>query len=228
MTKIKKKSEKDPSNGDGLIRVFIVDDHTMFRESIAAALELNAQISVLGMAGSGREALDKIKETSPDVILMDIKMPKMDGIKTCQLLKKAMPEANIIMLTVSEEEANVIEAIGAGASGYVLKSMPLNELVRAIKLVNEGKAMLHPDITKQLIAEFKRLTDKESNKFNLSDREVEVLQLLAYGYTNKEIAARLFISQQTVKSHVIHIFQKVGAVDRTEAVAIALRHGIVE
>lgn len=210
------------------VKILITDDHAMVRESLSAALNTRPSIQVVGTAGNGREAIEKAKQLNPDVVLMDIKMPNMDGIKACRLLKNSMPDVHVIMLTVMDDESHVIEAINAGASGYILKSMPVNELLRAIKLTMEGKAMLHPSATKKLISEFKRLADDGSGKFKLSERELEVLQLLAYGYTNKEIAGKLTISQQTVKSHVIHIFQKLGASDRTEAVAIALRKGMVE
>lgn len=210
------------------VKIMVVDDHTLVRESLATALRVSHEIEVVGTAGSGREALEKAKSLRPDVILMDIKMPKMNGIKACRLIKNALPETNIIMLTVMDDEASVIEAVSAGASGYVLKSMPVNELVKAVKLAKAGKATLHPDAALKLIREFRKMIDDEASKFNLTARELEVLQLLAYGYTNRKIAEKMFISEQTVKSHVIHIFQKLGAADRTEAVAIALRKGLVE
>ena len=210
------------------IKVLITEDHTMMRESLSNTLGNHPTIHVVGTANTGREAIAEAKNLEPDVVLMDIKMPRMDGIKACRLLKKSLPDTHVIMLTVMDDESHVIDAISAGASGYILKSMSVNELIRAIKLAVEGKSILHPSATKQLINEFKKLNDNGACKFRLSDRELQVLQLLAYGYTNKEVAGDLSISQQTVKSHVIHIFQKVGASDRTEAVAIALRKGIVE
>ncbi|NPV60511.1 MAG: response regulator transcription factor [Actinobacteria bacterium] len=210
------------------IKVMVVDDHTMVRESLATALSTSPDIEVVGTAGSGREALEKAKALHPEVILMDINMPKMNGIKACRLIKGALPEVNVVMLTVMDDEASVIEAVSAGASGYVLKSMPVSELVKAVKLAKNGKSMLHPDAALKLIRQFRKLLDDEAAKFSLTNRELEVLQLLAYGYTNKKIAEKMFISEQTVKSHVIHIFQKLGAADRTEAVAIALRKGLVE
>lgn len=210
------------------IKVLIAEDHEMVRESLASMLSNHPTIHMVGTACNGREAVEKAKQLEPDVVLMDIKMPNMDGIKACRLLKKAQPDVLVIMLTVMDDESHVIDAITAGASGYILKSMSINELLRAIKLAVEGKSILHPTATKQLINEFKKLNDNETSRFHISDRELEVLQLLAYGNTNKEIARDLTISQQTVKSHVIHIFQKLDASDRTEAVAIALRRGIVE
>lgn len=210
------------------IRVLVVDDHAMVRESISATLSASPDMNVVGMASSGREALDKAREVKPQVILMDIRMPAMDGIKACRLIKKSMPDVQVIIISAFDEELYVTEAIGAGASGFMLKSMPVNELVRAIKLTVEGKSILHPSATRKLISEFRRMANEGGQPFKLTDRELEVLQLLAYGDTNKEIANNLKISQQTVKSHVIHIFQKLGASDRTEAVAIALRKGIVE
>jgi two-component system NarL family response regulator len=210
------------------IKVMVVDDHTLVRDCLATALKASPNIDVVGTAGSGREALEKAKALKPEVILMDIKMPKMNGIKACRLIKKALPDTSVIMLTVMDDEASVIEAVSAGASGYILKSMPVTELVKAIKLAKNGKSVLHPDAALKLIREFRKMVDDEAAKFNLTNRELEVLQLLAYGYTNKKIAEKMFISEQTVKSHVIHIFQKLGAADRTEAVAIALRKGLIE
>ena len=210
------------------IKVLIAEDHEMVRESLSTALSNHTTIHVVGTACNGREAIEKAKQLEPDVVLMDIKMPNLDGIKACRLLKKAQPNVQVIMLTVMDDESHVIDAITAGASGYILKSMSINELLRAIKLAVEGKSLLHPSATKQLINEFKKLNDDGTTRFHISDRELEVLQLLAYGHTNKEIAKDLSISQQTVKSHVIHIFQKLSASDRTEAVAIALRRGMVD
>ena len=210
------------------IKVMVVDDHTMVRESLATALMTSPDIEVIGTAGSGREALERAKDLKPEVILMDIKMPRMNGIKACRLIKNALPETQVVMLTAFDDEANVLEAVSAGASGYVLKSMPVNELVKAVKLARNGKSMLHPEAALKLIRQFRRMLDDEASKFNLTNRELEVLQLLAYGYTNRKIAEKMYISEQTVKSHVIHIFQKLGASDRTEAVAIALRKGLVE
>ena len=210
------------------IKVLIAEDHEMVRESLSNMLSNYPTIHVVGTACNGREAIEKAKQLEPDVVLMDIKMPNMDGIKACRLLKKAQPDVRVIMLTIMDDESHVIDAITAGASGYILKSMSVNELLRAIKLAVEGKSLLHPTATKQLINEFNKLSDDGASRFHISDRELEVLQLLAYGYTNKEVARDLTISQQTVKSHVIHIFQKLGASDRTEAVAIALRRGMVE
>ena len=210
------------------IKVLIAEDHEMVRESLSNTLSNHPTIYVVGTARNGSEAIEKAKKLEPDVVLMDIKMPGMDGIKACRLLKKAQPGVQVIMLTVMDDESHVIDAITAGASGYILKSMSINELLRAIKLAIEGKSLLHPSATKQLVDEFRKLSDDGASRFRISDRELEVLQLLAYGHTNKEIARDLTISQQTVKTHVIHIFQKLDASDRTEAVAIALRRGMVE
>jgi len=212
----------------GQIKVLIAEDHEMVRESLSTTLNNHPTIHVVGTACNGREAIEKANELEPDVVLMDIKMPNLDGIKACRLLKKAQPDVHVIMLTVMDDESHVIDALSAGASGYILKSMSVDELLRAIKFAIEGKSLLHPSATKQLVDEFKKLSDDGTSRFHISDRELEVLQLLAYGRTNKEIARDLTISQQTVKSHVIHIFQKLDASDRTEAVAIALRRGMVE
>ncbi len=210
------------------IKVMVVDDHTLVRESLMTALSTSASLEVVGGAGSGREALEKARTLKPDVILMDVKMPRMNGIQACRLIKQALPEIKVVMLTMMEDESSVLESISAGASGYILKSMPVSEVVKAVKLAVEDKSPLSPEAAMKVITRFRKKMEEEASAFNLTARELEVLQLLAYGYTNKMIAEKMFISQQTVKSHVIHIFQKLGATDRTEAVAIALRKGLVE
>ena len=209
------------------IKVMIVDDHNLVREGLKAVFAQGDEIDVVGEAGSGEEAIEMVEKVKPDVILMDISMPGMNGIQATKQIRDKHPDAKIVILTMLDQEGYVYEAIKAGATGYMLKSTSSDELVNAIQTVNDGKALLHPDATAQLLKEFVTLAQNKAKDYGLSNREMEVLQLLSEGKTNKEIAKALWISEQTVKTHVAHIFDKLGTSDRTETVARALRSGLV-
>ncbi|MBU1670679.1 MAG: response regulator transcription factor [Actinobacteria bacterium] len=209
------------------IKVMIVDDHSLVREGLKAVFDQGKEIDVVGEAGSGEEAIEMVESVKPDVILMDISMPGMNGIQATKLIREKNPEAKVVILTMLDQEGYVYEAIKAGATGYMLKSTSSDDLVNAIQTVHEGKALLHPDATAQLLKEFVTLAQNKAKDYGLSNREMEVLQLLSEGNTNKEIAKALWISEQTVKTHVAHIFDKLGTSDRTETVARALRDGLV-
>src|SRR5450759_4310849 len=178
------------------IKVMIVDDHNLVREGLKAVFDQGDEIDVVGEAGSGEEAIEMVNKVKPDVILMDISMPGMNGIQATKLIRDAHPDAKIVILTMLDQEGYVYEAIKAGA-------------------------------TAQLLKEFVSLAQNKAKDYGLSNREMEVLQLLSEGNTNKEIAKALWISEQTVKTHVAHIFDKLGTSDRTETVAQALRSGLV-
>ncbi len=209
------------------IRVMVVDDHKLVREALQNILSLQADIEVVGEASSGDEAFHKAKDISPDVILMDISMPGTNGIVATRMIRDKLPDVKVIMLTMLDQEGYVYEAIKAGATGYVLKNTSIDELTRAIREVHRGDASLHPKAQAHLIKEYSHMAKSQRETYGLSDRELEVLQLLADGFTNKEIASKLYISTQTVKTHIAHIFEKLGVKDRTEAVASALRRGLV-
>jgi two-component system response regulator DegU len=209
------------------IKVMIVDDHNLVREGLKAVFSQGDEIDVVGEAGSGEQAIEMVDQVKPDVILMDISMPGMNGIQATKAIRDKHPDSKIVILTMLDQEGYVYEAIKAGATGYMLKSTSSDELVNAIQTVNEGKALLHPDATAQLLKEFVSLAQNKAKDYGLSNREMEVLQLLSEGKTNKEIAKALWISEQTVKTHVAHIFDKLGTSDRTETVAQALRTGLV-
>jgi DNA-binding NarL/FixJ family response regulator len=209
------------------IKVLVVDDHRLVREGLTSLLRIHPEIEVVGEASDGDEAVSKARALEPGVILMDISMPGMNGITATRLIKKGLPGVKVIMLTMLDQEGYVYEAIKAGATGYLLKNTGLEELVKAIKEVLKGGATLHPDAQAQLLKEYVFLARRNQDTYGLSDREIEVLQLLADGMSNKEIAAKLYISTQTVKTHIAHIFDKLGVSDRTEAVAAALRRGLV-
>ena len=209
------------------IKVLIVDDHNLVREGLKAVFDQGSEVEVVGEAGSGEEALEMVDKAKPDVVLMDISMPGMNGIQATKLIREKCPDAKVVMLTMLDQEGYVYEAVKAGAAGYMLKNTSSDDLVNAIQTVFAGKALLHPDATAQLLKEFVTLADNKAKDYGLSSREMEVLQLLSEGNTNKEIAKALWISEQTVKTHVAHIFDKLGTSDRTETVANALRSGLV-
>jgi len=209
------------------IKVMIVDDHHLVREGIRAVLDQGNDIKVVGEASTAECALEMLETSSPDVVLMDISMPGMGGIKATRSIREKHPDVKVVILTMLDQEGYVYEAVKAGATGYMLKSASSDDLVSAIKTVYDGKALLHPDATTQLLKEFANLAENRGQDYGLSNREMEVLQLLSEGKTNKELAKSLFISEQTVKTHLAHIFDKLGTSDRTETVAKALRNGIV-
>jgi DNA-binding NarL/FixJ family response regulator len=209
------------------IKVMIVDDHNLVREGLKAVFDQGTGIDVVAEAGSGEEAVEIAAEVNPDVILMDVSMPGMNGIQATRLIREANPEIKVVILTMLDQEGYVYEAVKAGATGYMLKSTSSDDLIEAIQMVNDGKALLSPYATAQLLKEFVNLADSRTRDYGLSSREMEVLQLLSEGKTNKQIAKDLWISEQTVKTHVAHIFEKLGTSDRTETVAHALRIGLV-
>jgi DNA-binding NarL/FixJ family response regulator len=209
------------------IKVMIVDDHHLVREGLKAVLDQGNDVNVVGEAATAEDALKMVERCVPDVVLMDISMPGRGGIKATKSIRDKYPGVKVVILTMLDQEGYVYEAVRAGATGYMLKSTSSDELVRAIKTVYDGKALLHPEATAQLLKEFANLAENRGQDYGLSNREMEVLRLLSDGNTNKEIAKSLFISEQTVKTHLAHIFDKLGTSDRTGTVAKALRNGLV-
>ena len=201
------------------IRVLSVDDHPLLREGIATLLNNQPDICVVGEASSGREALERFRELHPDITLMDVRLPDMSGIDAMIAIRKEFPEARVIMVTTSEGDVEIQRALAGGARGYMLKSMPPKDLVEAIRQVHAGKKRIPPTIAAHLAEHY---SDEA-----LTAREIEVLQQIAGGNRNRDIAERLFISEETVKVHIKHIMDKLGASDRTQAVAIAVRRGII-
>ena len=215
------------------IRVLIADDHTLFRRGIAAALANQAELAVVGEAVDGLEAIKKAKELIPDVVLMDLNMPNCSGLEATQALQSEMPQVKILVLTVSDSESDLFAAIKFGARGYLLKKAEPEELVHAIVSVAEGGVMVSPLMATKLLAEFNDLTAgaqkevPEQAEAHLSPREGEVLQLVAKGSTNKEIADSLFISENTVKTHLQNIMEKLHLANRSQAAAYAVKKGLV-
>jgi DNA-binding NarL/FixJ family response regulator len=208
------------------MRVMIVDDHPVTRDGLRAALGTAEDVEIVGEASSGEEAVKVVTEVGPDVVFMDVRMPGMNGIEATKAIRQGNPDTRVILFTVDESRASIAEAIQAGVSGYLLKDVGVDELVNAARLALQGKAVIHPTLTQAFIEEV-RLVDRKPEA-PLSRREVEILQRVAYGATTKEVADKLGISPHTVKTHLERIFEKLGANDRAQAVAIAIRQGLVE
>jgi DNA-binding NarL/FixJ family response regulator len=211
------------------IRALIVDDHPVTREGLRTALELSDEVVVVvGEAATGEEAVDRARELSPDVVFMDVRMPGMDGIEATRRIRHAAPATKIILITIDESRGAISEAIQAGVSGYLLKDASPDTLVDAARNAIEGNAVIHPQLTKTFIEEV-RLGEGDGPKAApLSKREREILQKVADGSTTRQVATELGISPHTVKTHLERIFEKLGANDRAQAVAIAIRTGIVQ
>jgi DNA-binding NarL/FixJ family response regulator len=210
------------------VRVLIADDHPLTRDGIRSALASDDGLEVVAEATNGEEAVKLAELHQPDVILMDMRMPGLGGIQATREITRTNPGTRVIILTVEDAQARVGDAIQAGAAGYLLKDVDAPALARAVRLAAEGCAVIHPDLTRQFVDELRQLSTGERSATALSAREVEVLQMIAYGSTNREVAEKLSISPQTVKTYLERIFTKLGVSDRTRAVAVALKLGILE
>ena len=208
------------------IRVFIADDHTIVRKGIRAVLEVVPDIEVVGEAEDGRDAVYRVAELEPDVILMDLVMPEMDGIEAIQRIQERQPGAHILVLTTFAGEDKIFPAIKAGALGYHLKDSRPQELVQAIRQVYRGESSLHPVIARKVLEELTRPSNRPPTPDPLTPREVEVLRLVAQGLENPEIAQKLVITEATVRTHVSNITSKLHVASRTQAALYALREGI--
>lgn len=226
-------------------RILIIDDHQLYREGIKRILEFEDSFEVVGEGEDGDQAVQLVRTLQPDVVIMDINMPNMNGVEATRALIEKYPDTKIIILSIHDDENYVSHALQTGASGYLLKEMDVEALIEAVKVVAEGGSYLHPKVTHNLVKEFRRLADtavngpddQGSGRLNyeiyrpyhlLTRRECEVLQLLAEGKSNKKIGETLFISEKTVKNHVSNILQKMNCVDRTQAVVEAIKKGWVE
>ena len=208
-----------------IIKVLIVDDHRVVREGLRRMLELDNTIEVIGEAGNGEEAIVKATSLSPDVILMDLKMPVMDGISATSQIKEKLPGANILMLTLYAEDF-VKQAIEAGVSGYLLKDSDCEQIIKAIHEVDDGLSPIAPSLTRKLVTDFAKLSRSNLSSI-LTERQKEILKLVAEGMKGEEIGSRLFISASTVKREIRHIFDKLGVNDRPHAVAEAMKRKII-
>ncbi|MFE2045086.1 response regulator [Streptomyces sp. NPDC059477] len=216
----------------GTIRVLIADDQQMVRQGFTVLLNTQSDIEVIGQAVNGLEAVEKAAELSPDVVLMDIRMPELGGIEATRRVTTAMPVTKVLVLTTFDLDEYVYEALRAGASGFLLKDASADQLAEAVRVVAAGDALLAPGITRRLIAEFSRLgttapVPLKQRVAALTDRETEVLSLIAKGLSNAEIAEHLVVAEQTVKTHVGRILVKLGLRDRTQAAVFAYESGVV-
>jgi DNA-binding NarL/FixJ family response regulator len=217
------------------IRAMIVDDHALFRRGLEMVLNAEPDIELVGEASDGDEAVEKAGESLPDVVLMDIRMPRSSGIDACRAMKDLVPSAKIVMLTISDEEEDLFEAIRAGASGYLLKDIPLDEVAATVRAVDGGQSLINPSMAGKLLTEFAVLARREQSEPpqqvpapKLTDREMQVLKLIARGMNNRDIAKELFISENTVKNHVRNILEKLQIHSRMEAVMVAVREKLIE
>ena len=214
-----------------MIKVLLVDDQTLIRQGIRLLLEIEPDIQVVGQAANGQTAIEQVEALQPDVVLMDVRMPEMDGVAATRELSARNPEVKVIILTTFEDDETVFEGLKAGARGYLLKDISSEEMAQAVRKVAAGQALIEPRLTRKVLAEFSRLataTDQqtpakaagfsESLPVQLTDRELEVLQALARGLSNREIAEQLVITEGTVKNHVSNLIDKLGVRDRTQAV----------
>jgi len=215
------------------IRVMIVDDHALFRRGLMMVLESEEGIDLVAEAEDGEDAIRKAEEVVPDVVLMDVRMPRVSGIEATRQISEVLPTCKILMLTVSDEEEDLYEAIKAGANGYLLKEISIEEVADAIRAVVQGQSLISPSMASKLLSEFNTLARRAEEKQQvpaprLTERELEVLKLVAQGMSNREIAEELYISENTVKNHVRNILEKLHLHSRMEAVVYAVREKLLD
>lgn len=225
-----------PNTVSKKIRVLITDDHQVVREGLASVLESKGDIEVVGLAADGKEAVAKSRELSPDVVLMDISMPNMNGVDATRQIKKENPQIGVVVLTMYGDEEYIFDLVRAGAAGYLLKDTDSAQIAKAIRAVSKGESMIHPSIAAKILNEFSQLSSGKKQKAikaskseeEMSERELTVLRLLAEGKSNKEIAGELDLSDKTVKNHIHSIFKKLNVTDRTKAVVSAVKKGLID
>jgi DNA-binding NarL/FixJ family response regulator len=227
-------AEKGTAEGQGdILRVMVVDDHALFRRGLQMVLEAEPDLDLVGEASDGEEAVKRAEELVPDVVLMDVRMPKRSGIEAARQIREVLPHVKILMLTISDEEADLYDAIKAGAAGYLLKEIPIEEVADAIRSVWAGQSRISPSMASKLLTEFAAMSKAADERPQmptpkLTDREMEVLKLVAQGMNNRDIAKDLYISENTVKNHIRNILEKLHLHSRMEAVVYAVREKMIE
>ncbi|WP_326561185.1 response regulator transcription factor [Micromonospora sp. NBC_01796] len=211
----------------GPVRLLIVDDHPVVRNGLRGAFTGSDEFEVVGEAGDGTEALAQVAALRPDVVLMDLRMPRMDGVEAIRELNRTAPTVRVLVLTTFDTDSDVLPAIEAGATGYLLKDAPTDELLRAVRLAANGEAVLSPTVAGRLMGQMRRpARPGKPAQGTLSQRELQVLKLVADGATNREAASKLFISEASIKTHLLRIYDKLGVRDRAAAVGEAFRRGL--
>lgn len=208
-------------------RIVLADDHTMFRQGLRELIERKTGFTVVGEASTGREALEQVERLDPDMLLLDIQMPDMTGVEAARALVQTHPKVKIIMLTMYRQDEHLVEAINAGARAYLLKDADASELIGVLERVQRGESALDPALTAQVFAAMRRLNANAAYAQAFTQRERQILELLAEGHDNKTIAARLFLSEKTVGNRLSEIFQKLDVTNRTQAALVALQRGII-
>ncbi len=210
------------------IKIMLVDDHALIRQGLGKILGLDPELEIVTEAADGAAAVASVRQHQPDVVLMDINMPVMNGLEATRIIKQEYPEIGVIALTIHDDEEYVFELVNIGVSGYVLKDVEAETLIDAVKQVAAGKSIIHPDITAKLLDEFKRLHRNETDIPKLTSREKEVLQSIVKGLSNKAIGEQLYISEKTVKNHITNILRKLDLHDRTQAAIFAVKNNLVK
>jgi len=213
--------------GDSMIDILVVDDHPIVREGMVAILESQADFNVVAEAGNGAEALDLYKRHTPNVVMMDLQMPITDGVAGIQNIRAFDTDAKIVVLTAYDTDERILQAVQAGARGYLLKGAPREDIFRAVRVVNMGGSLLEPAVAGKLLSHVGGIMRGENKEDELTSRELDVLRLMSKGLRNKEIATELFITERTVKFHANSIYQKLDVNVRTEAVSLAIQRGLV-
>ena len=215
------------------IRVVIADDHVLYRRGLQMVVSQEDDIDIVGEAGDGHEAIRRTEELLPDVVLMDVRMPRRSGIEACTAIKELVPSTKIVMLTISDEESDLYEAVRAGANGYLLKDVPGEQIADGIRAVSTGQSLISPSMASKLLSEFALMIKRHEERPampvpRLTERELEVLKLVARGMANRDIAKALFISENTVKNHVRNILEKLQLHSRMEAAMYAVREKLLD
>jgi DNA-binding NarL/FixJ family response regulator len=225
---VNQKSEREENRAMAPIRVIIVDDHVVVRRGLCSMLADAEDVEIVGEASDSGEAIERVAQLCPDILLLDIRMPGMDGLRLLRCLKERTPDLKVIILTNYDDEQFLLEAFRAGAYGYLMKNVGREDLLEALRTTYQGKRMLSPDLIDRVLEQFVELGRRQvMDQFNLSEKEIELLGLVAEGATNRQIAERLYWSESTVKRKLSDVFEKLDVSDRAQAIAAAVRRGLI-